>query len=46
MTDEEIKQIFFLSDKPRPNPIIADEVDIIQFARNIEAFVIERMKKE
>jgi hypothetical protein len=39
MTDDDIKQIFFYCDKHEPNAIIADEVDIIQFARRIEAFL-------
>ena len=39
LSDETIKQIFFQSDRPRKDPLIADEVDIIQFAHNIELFV-------
>jgi hypothetical protein len=41
LSDDDIKQIFFLSDKPRPTALLADDVDIIQFARNIEQFVIK-----
>lgn len=36
LSEETIKQIFFQSDRPRKNPLIADEVDIVQFAHNIE----------
>jgi len=39
LSEETIKQIFFLSDKPRSNALMADEVDIIQFAENLVAFV-------
>lgn len=39
MTDDDIKQIFFYCDVHQPNAIIADDVDIIQFARKIEAFL-------
>lgn len=40
LSEETIKQIFFLSDKPRVNPIIADDVDIVQFAENVAAFAL------
>lgn len=46
MTDDDIKQIFFYCDQHEPNAIIADDVDIIQFARKIEAFVKENLAKE
>ena len=47
LNEEIIKQIFFLSDKPRKDALLADEVDINQFANNIAAFVrIEHMKEE
>jgi hypothetical protein len=47
LNEELIKQIFFQSDRPRKDPIIADEVDIIQFAQNIEAVVrIEAARDE
>jgi hypothetical protein len=39
LSEEMIKQIFFQSDRPRPDPLIADEVDIVQFAHNIEQVV-------
>lgn len=47
LSEETIKQIFFLSDKPRSNALMADEVDIIQFAENLVAFVtVEIARKE
>lgn len=39
MDEETIKQVFFQSDRPRKNALIADEVDIVQFANNIAALV-------
>jgi hypothetical protein len=39
MNDDTIKQVFFQSDRPRKNALIANEVDIIQFANNIAALV-------
>ena len=47
LSEETTKQIFFLSDKPRKDPLMADDVDIIQFAQNVEAFVaLEHARKE
>lgn len=39
LSEELIKQVFFQSDRPRKGALIADEVDIVQFAQNIEAIV-------
>jgi len=39
ISEETIKQIFFYSDLKRPDALLADEVDITQFADNIIAFV-------
>jgi|GEM_PF-2359279 len=39
LSEETVKQIFFQSDRPRENALIADEVDILQFAENIAAYV-------
>ena len=39
LSEETVKQIFFQSDRPREDPLIADEVDITQFAHNIEQYV-------
>jgi late competence protein required for DNA uptake (superfamily II DNA/RNA helicase) len=47
LSEEIIKQIFFQSDRPRKDPLIADEVDIMQFAHNIELYVaVEYARKE
>jgi late competence protein required for DNA uptake (superfamily II DNA/RNA helicase) len=47
LSEETIKQIFFQSDRPRKDPLIADEVDIVQFANNIEQYVaVEYAHKE
>lgn len=40
ISEEVVKQIFFHSDHPRKDALFADEVDILQFARNVEAFVL------
>jgi hypothetical protein len=42
LSEELIKQIFFQSDRPRPGALLADDVDIVQFARNVEAVVKAR----
>lgn len=44
MTDDDILQIYFQSDRPRRDAIVANEVDILQFARNIEAFLNAQKK--
>jgi hypothetical protein len=47
LSEEMVKQIFFQSDRPRKDPLIADEVDIVQFAHNIEQVVaVEYARKE
>jgi len=47
LSEETVKQIFFQSDRPRKDPLLADEVDILQFAQNIEAYVaVECARKE
>lgn len=47
LSEESIKQVFFQSDRPRKDALIADEVDIVQFAQNIEAIVrIEAAREE
>jgi hypothetical protein len=45
LSEETVKQIFFQSDRPRKDPLLADEVDIMQFAHNIEAFVAVEVKR-
>ena len=37
LSEELVKQVFFQSDEKRPDPLIADEVDIVQFAERLEA---------
>ena len=37
ISEELIKQIFFQSDHPRKDALLADEVDIVQFANNVIA---------
>jgi hypothetical protein len=47
LSEETIKQIFFQSDKPRKDALIADEVDIVQFSHNLESYVaVEYARKE
>ncbi len=47
LSEELIKQVFFQSDRPRKDALIADEVDIVQFAQNIEAIArIEAAREE
>jgi hypothetical protein len=36
LNEELVKQVFFHSDEKRPDPLIADEVDIVQFAQKLE----------
>lgn len=37
LNEELVKQVFFYSDEKRKDALIADEVDILQFAEKIEA---------
>jgi hypothetical protein len=46
LNEELIKQIFFQSDRPRKNAMIADEVDIVQFAEKLEAVLRPMIAKE
>jgi len=39
LSEETIKQIFFYCDEKLPDSLYADEVDIIQFAHKIAAYV-------
>ena len=39
LTEETIKQIFFYCDVHEPNALIADEVDICQFADKLLVYV-------
>lgn len=46
LNEELIKQIFFQSDRPRKNAMIADEVDIVQFAEKLEAVLRPMIARE
>ncbi len=46
LSEELIKQIFFQSDRPRKDALLADEVDIVQFAHNLEAVLRPIIAKE
>jgi hypothetical protein len=37
LSEDLVKQVFFYSDEKRPDPLLADEVDILQFAQKLEA---------
>ena len=37
LSEELVKQVYFYSDEKRKVPLIADEVDIVQFAQKLEA---------
>jgi hypothetical protein len=37
LNEDLVKKVFFFSDEKRPDPLIADEVDILQFAEKLEA---------
>ena len=39
LSEEEIKQVYFYCDEKLPDAIYADDLDIIQFAHKIEAYV-------
>jgi len=39
LSEETVKQIFFYCDQYESNALIADEVDIVQFAHKIAAYV-------
>jgi hypothetical protein len=39
LSEETIKQIYFYCDEKRPDAIYADDLDIIQFAHNVAAFI-------
>ena len=46
LSEDTIKVIFFLSDKPRKDALFANDVDIVQFAHNIEAVARIHAKRE
>jgi len=46
LSEELVKQIFFQSDRPRKDALLADDVDIVQFAGNLEAVLRPMIAKE
>lgn len=46
LNEELIKQVFFYSDEKRRDALIADEVDIVQFAEKIEAVLAPIIRQE
>jgi len=47
LSDDQIKQIFFYVQNEDPNGIYANDVDILEYARKIEAYVrIEAAREE
>ena len=46
LNEELIKQIFFQSDRPRKDALLADEVDIVQFAEKLEAVLSPLIARE
>lgn len=47
LSEELIKQVFFYCDHHEPNAVVADDVDIVQFAHRIEQMVaVEYARKE
>jgi len=45
MSDDEIKQVFMYCENDDPNGVYA-EVDVLEFARKIEAYVLANPKTE
>jgi hypothetical protein len=47
LSNETIQQIFFYTTNDNPEGVYADDVDILEFAQKIEAYVrIEAMREE
>lgn len=46
LSEELVKQVFFYSDEKRPDAVIADEVDIVQFAEKLEAVLRPLIQRE
>ena len=44
ITNEEIKQVFFHCANNDPNSSYADEVDIFEFGKKIESYVLQKQK--
>jgi len=46
LNEDLIKQVFFYCDEKRRDALIADEVDIVQFAEKLEAVLVPMIKRE
>ena len=46
LNEELIKQVFFYCDDNRRDALIADEVDIVQFAEKLEAVIAPMIRRE
>ena len=46
LNEELVKQVFFYSDEKRRDALIADEVDIMQFAEKLEAVIAPMIRRE
>jgi len=46
LNEELIKQVFFYCDEKRRDALIADEVDIVQFAEKLEAVIAPMIRLE
>ena len=46
LNEELIKQVFFYCDDKRRDALIADEVDIVQFAEKLEAVITPMIRRE
>jgi len=46
LSEELVKQVFFYSDEKRKDPLIADEVDIVQFAEKLESVLVPLIAAE
>lgn len=46
LNEELIKQVFFYCDERRGDALIADEVDIVQFAEKLEAVLTPMIRRD
>ena len=46
LNEELVKQVFFYCDDNRRDALIADEVDIVQFAEKLEAVIAPMIRRE
>jgi hypothetical protein len=45
LSNEQITQIFFYCENDDPNGMFADDVDIFEFAKKLEAFLTEELSR-